>query len=345
MEEFLARFPEHVESILRVFDPTSADQPSTTLEKAPWQTTRLHEPVADGSTTLESERTPDIPGFTILEELGRGGVAVVYKASRHHRPDAIVAMKILRPNKRVSDTTRQLFLREASAWSRLRHKRIVEFYEVGMVRDEVFMIIQYVNAIPWDDLLADRQTPEGVQFLCGVICQTLQALAYIHEQGIVHRDVKPSNILVAREKDRKRARLADFGLAKSFEGTGLIDLTGSREFRGTLAYVAPEQLESCRDAGPSADIYSTGATLYRLLAGKLPFRVGPLQETFSKIAHDPPEPLSSLRSDLPDGLVAIVERAMAKSPRHRYQTASEMYAALLPYAKSPLCGDDSSVVR
>ncbi len=344
MEEFLARFPEYPEAILRVFRSTPAETPMKTLEDPTLAQTQLHESDVDESTAFELENPPVIPGFTIMEELGRGGVAVVYKASRQDRPDTVVAIKLLRPNRRVNDKARRLFLREASALSKLRHKRIVEFYEIGMTGDDVFMIMQYIDAIPWNDLLAERQTPEGVQFLCGVVCQTLQALAYIHEQGIVHRDVKPSNILVAQEHDRKRTRLADFGLAKSFEGTGLIDLTGSREFRGTLAYVAPEQLESCRHAGPAVDIYSTGATLYRFLAGKPPFEIGSLQETFSKIVKDPPEPLSSLRPDIPDALVAIIEQAMAKSPSDRFETAAEMYAVLYPYAKSRMSGDDSMVV-
>lgn len=344
MEEFLARFPEYPQAILRVFQPTPAEQSTRTEEDHPVSQTELHEPHEEDTSDFDTEGPPSIPGFKITEELGRGGVAVVYKASRENRPGSPVAIKFLQPNKRTDDKTRQLFLREASALSKLRHKRIVEFYEIGIVGEDVFMIMQYVDAIPWKNLLTERETPEGTQFLCGVGCQTLQALAYIHEHGIVHRDVKPSNILVAQEKQRKRTRLADFGLAKNFEGTGLIDLTGSREFRGTLAYVAPEQLESCRDAGPAADIYSTGATLYRFLADKPPFEIGALQETFSKILNDSPQPLSSFRPDLPDGLIAIIERAMAKSPTDRYQTAAEMYAALYPYAKGRMSGDDSIVV-
>jgi eukaryotic-like serine/threonine-protein kinase len=116
-----------------------------------------------------------------------------------------------------------------------------------------------------------------------VVCQTLQALAYIHKHGIVHRDVKPSNILVGMEDGRRRTRLADFGLAKSFDGSGLVDLTNSREVRGTLAYIAPDQVEDCRHAGPPADIYSTGATLYQFLTGRQPLEIDSFNGALIKI--------------------------------------------------------------
>jgi len=346
--ELLARFPEYPETVLTVYRESiggkseASSVPDVTLESSdklvfhPMEDDPFSSGVRSDSgatATFDFAGFPELPGLEILSPLGEGGLAVVYKAKRIDS-DEFVAVKLLKPSKSVDAKTRQLFLREASALSKLHNKRIVEFNEIGIQGDEIYLVMQYVDIIPPNEWLSQRDTPEGVKFICGVICQTLQALAYIHKHQIVHRDVKPSNILVGMENGRRRTRLSDFGLAKSYEGSGLVDLTNSREIRGTLTYIAPEQVEDCRHVGPSADLYSTGATLYHFLAGRQPLEIETLNGALSRILEELPKPLSSFRPDLPQELVAVVEKALEKKPEDRFGSAAEMYEALYPFAKS-----------
>ena len=273
-----------------------------------------------------------VPGYELLRKLGRGGMGVVYEA-RHKASGEPAAVKVIVPPNESGNRAVQLFLREASTLSKLRHKRIVRFREIGLAAGQLFLATEFVATIDLKSEIAGRPTNDAVRIGCGVICHVLEALEYAHGLGFVHRDIKPANILVYREGKILETKLADFGLAKHFEHAGFSDLTGSGELRGTFAFMPPEQLNDPRSAKPASDIFSTGVSLYCLLAGQGPYDVKDAHSLRRAIQTNQIVPLSDRRQDLPPGLSEAVSKALAKSPRNRYRTAAEFRAALLPYTR------------
>ncbi len=290
---------------------------------------------APASLHAEQFSNESVPGYTILRQIGCGGMGTVFEAVRKSNGE-VVALKIITPTMEHREKTLQLFLREASVLSQLRHKRIVEFYEVGIADDRLFIAMEYVDAIDLFAYLANRTRSDQDYYCCGITCQLLEGLAYAHGRGIVHRDIKPSNTLISRSDNRLRTKLTDFGLAKVFNHAGFSGITGSDEIRGTIAFMAPEQLMDARYAKPAADIYAVGATLYHFLTGKYPYDNTEAKRPLEAILQGDLTPIESHRSDLPTGLADIVHTAMAMKPAKRFSTALKMYRALLPFARKPV---------
>jgi serine/threonine-protein kinase len=271
-------------------------------------------------------------GFELIRQIGQGGMGTVYLAQQKSTGRA-VAIKFLLPESTLSHKAIQFFLREISILSKLQHPRIVRFHEAGIAQGRFFIVMDYVDNMNLVALLESERTGTRIKTVCGIMCQVLDGLHYAHERGIVHRDIKPSNILVGRTGKKLRAKLADFGLAKSYENVGFSGLTTAGEVRGSLPYMAPEQVVNCRLARPSADIYSAGATLYFLLANRKPHRFPASRDPHSVVLDDPPVPLQERCPALPPGLPEIAHRALAKSPEERFSSAKEMRAQLLPFAR------------
>jgi len=238
------------------------------------------------------------------------------------------ALKVIIPPKSADEKSLRLFLREASTLSQLTHKRIVQFYELGLSGGQLFLAMEYVKGIDLKHVMQQPLKPHLVRFFCAITCQVLEALEYAHGLGLVHRDVKLSNILVYRTNNKWRAKLTDFGLAKNFHAAGLSEMTEEGEARGTLAYMPPEQLKDSRYAKPPVDIYATSVLLYHLLSGGFPFQEIGSHDLIARIMHDDPNPLGTRCPDLPAGLADLVHRALAKQPRQRFRTAAEMRQAL-----------------
>lgn len=270
--------------------------------------------------------------YEVLHELGRGSMGVVYQA-RHRRTGGLAALKVMVPHGQTGHDALQLFLREASILSQLNHQRIVRFHEFGLAGQTLFLAMEYVVAVSLSDLMAAERAKGQSHVACGLICQLLEALSHAHEHGLVHRDIKPANLLVTRENRRVSLKLADFGLAKNYWNSGCSGVTEDGVTRGTLAYMAPEQVAHCRDARPSCDIYSAAATLFWMLAGMAPFRARTAGQMMKAILESAPPCLSSLRSDLPADLVGIVMRGLEKAPEHRFASALEFRAALQPHTR------------
>jgi serine/threonine-protein kinase len=300
-------------------------------ESAAPATTVAHVP---GSTPSPSSLAMPaaVPGYELLRELGRGGMGVVYEA-RHKASGDRAAVKVIVPPREAGNRAVQLFLREASTLSKLRHKRIVRFREIGLAAGQLFLATEFIPTIDLESELAGRRAPDAARICCGVICHVLEALEYAHGLGFVHRDIKPANILVYLEGGKLHTKLADFGLAKHFKHAGFSDLTRSGELRGTFAFMPPEQLADPRSAKPACDIFSAGVSLYYLLAGQGPYDFSDDRSKLKAIQTNQTVPLSDRRQDLPPGLSDAIMRALAKSPRGRYRTAAEMRAALLPYTR------------
>lgn len=269
-------------------------------------------------------------GFSLVRQLGAGAMGVVYEARRDSTGEQ-VAIKTIVPAPGISNKAIPLFLREAEILARLEHKHIVRFIEFGEAGGQVYLVTEYVPLCDLEQVVGALPGPRQTQVYCGLICQVLEALEYAHHQGLVHRDVKPRNILVSHTAGRLRAKLADFGLAKNYHTAGLSKLTHEGEVRGTPAFMPPEQARDSRSARPTVDVYATGATLYWYLTGHSPLKRAPrdlhdLRSLLSEIV-----PLHERRPDLPEGVLDAVERALAPEARSRFTTAAEFASVLGPY--------------
>lgn len=254
--------------------------------------------------------------YDIEAEIGRGGMGVVYRA-RDRALSRIVALKVLRPD--VDDErVRQRFAREVRAASRVEHDFLVRVYATSDPADPIlYFAMEYVAGsslamrIRTQSRLAPRDAAE-------VVAQAAEGLAAAHAAGLVHRDVKPDNILL--DASTGRAKVGDFGLARLTAEAS--DLTRDGVIAGTPAYLSPEQARGDRDAGPLADVYSLGVTLYECLAGEVPFRGVPHQ-IIHQIINDEPRSPRTLNDRVPRDLETVCLKAMAKEPHGRYASARE----------------------
>jgi WD40 repeat protein/tetratricopeptide (TPR) repeat protein len=258
-----------------------------------------------------------VPGYEVLEELGRGGMGVVYKA-RHLRLGRVVALKMLLSGGHAGAHELARFRLEAEAVARLQHPNIVQLYEAGDAEGRPFFALELVEG----GSLARRL--DGTPLPPGRAAALLEALAramhYAHEKGVVHRDLKPANVLLAEDGTPK---VADFGLAKRLEGEA--GQTQSGALLGTPSYMAPEQaLGRGKEVGPAADVYSLGAILYELLTGRPPFKGATLLETLEQVRHQEAVPPTRLALRVPRDLETICLKCLEKAPRRRYASAADL---------------------
>jgi serine/threonine-protein kinase len=284
------------------------------------------------ATTPSTSALPLIPGYNLHRPLGRGGMGVVYLASQLATGQH-VALKIVVPACTADEDAMRRFLREVAILGQLNHKRIVRFLEMDILGGQFFFVMEYVEMIDFPQYLAERPDPLRARIACGMACQVLEGLHYAHGQGVVHRDVKPSNILVARREGRVRAKLADFGLAKNYQSAGFSGLTRDGQAVGTLQYMAPEQLLDARFVKPQADLYSVGATLYQFLTGAPLFDVTTRRDPLLMVLEDEPVPLLERAPGLPPALAKTVHQALSKDPQKRFPSARAMWNALAPFAR------------
>ncbi|MEU1210211.1 protein kinase [Nocardia sp. NPDC005825] len=259
-------------------------------------------------------------GYVIERELGRGGMGAVYLA-RHPRLPRWIALKLLNAEYHGDSETHARFEREADLAARLNHPGVVTVYDRGVEDGRLWIAMQYVDGIEAESV-TDMTAERAVE----IVAATADALDYAHRVGVLHRDVKPANIMLARETREQQAGvlLTDFGIARLQEDTGR--LTGSGSVMATLAYASPEQLQS-QPVDHRADQYSLACTLFRLLTGVPLFRANDLGAIVKAHLYDNPPPIASLRPDLPATLDPVLARALAKNPDDRYPTCSDFAAA------------------
>lgn len=264
--------------------------------------------------------------YRILNQIGAGGMGQVFLAE-HAQLRRKIALKVL-PGKQALDPANvDRFYQEARAAATLDHTNIVHAYDVACDKGTHFLVLEYIDGVTLDRLLAERgRLPVGESVSYAV--QAAAGLQHAHEKGVAHRDIKPANLLVGRDGIVK---ILDLGLAQFFEDSGT-NLT--RGVMATTDYAAPEQLTDCALADHRADIYNLGATLYHLLTGRPPFE----GTTAAKmLAHQltAVTPPHAICHDVPDELSAVVEAMLAKDPADRYQTAAEVVQALMPFVGTP----------
>ncbi len=265
---------------------------------------------------------PDILGSTlgpyqILEQIGLGGMATVYKA---YQPgmNRLVALKVLPEHYAHDPRFVKRFEREAQVVAKLEHRNIIPIYDYGSHNTTTFLAMRYLQAGTVKDILARGALP--LPDVAKILSDVASALDYAHAHGIIHRDVKPSNILVDKQGN---AYLTDFGIAKVLEGTA--DFTGSGVL-GTPAYMAPEQTLG-KPATAQSDIYSLGVMLYEMVVGKLPFEADTPMAIALMHVHEPLPLPRRIKEDIPEAVELIILKALAKDPKDRFPQAGELAKA------------------
>jgi serine/threonine protein kinase len=263
-----------------------------------------------------------VAGYKIESLIGRGGMGAVYRAEEEGLARK-VALKVIAPELAQDERFRERFLRESRIAASLDHPHVVPIYQAGEEDGVLYLAMRYVEGADLQELVAEEGALEPKRAL-DLLSQVAEALDAAHEKGLVHRDVKPSNILIAGAAGREHCYLGDFGLTKR---TGsLSGVSAAGEVVGTLEYVAPEQITGA-SLDERADVYSLGCVLYECLTGRSPFPRATDVALLWAHVHEEPTPPSQARPELPRELDTVLARALAKEPGRRYRSAGELVAA------------------
>ncbi|MCI0456608.1 MAG: serine/threonine protein kinase, partial [Gemmataceae bacterium] len=274
-----------------------------------------------------------VAGYRVLKKLGEGGMGVVYQAVST-ADGGLVALKTITPAVTPRPATVERFLREARLLGQLQHPHIVAFRASGESDGRLYFAMEFVRGTDAARILKEGG-PLPVPRACRLACQLLAALEYAHDMGIVHRDIKPANLLVTGVGTAAEAiKLADFGLARTYQASQLSGLTVTGSLGGTLNFMPPEQINDFRNVRPAADQYSTAATLYNLLTRQFVHDPSPSPQLhILKILQEDVVPVMSRRKDLPKELAAVINRALEKEPEARFPGVQDMRKALLKFSK------------
>jgi eukaryotic-like serine/threonine-protein kinase len=312
--EYLARFPIHAQ-VLRLH----------------WSQFRLVHPELgtdgkEGQGTVSADSTGEVagrasplralPGFELYETLGEGGMGVVYKA-RDLRLDQLRAIKVIRTGPFAGSMARQRFITEAKAVARLNHAGVVRIFSLGEHEDVLFICMEFVEGGSLQERL--RQGPLAGREAAELLRQLALAVQHAHDAGVLHRDLKPGNVLLDAEGTPK---VSDFGLAKLLDTDDGLTYTGA--VMGTPSYMAPEQALGSKSIGPPADVFALGAILYECLTGKHAFKAGTRSGTLARVKDQPPVPPRALRPEVPPVLEAICLKCLEKPSQQRYASAGAL---------------------
>jgi WD40 repeat protein/tRNA A-37 threonylcarbamoyl transferase component Bud32 len=300
-------------------------------------------PAESGCPKVPDAVPPELAGhprYCVIRLLGAGGMGAVYLAE-HRVMQRRVAVKVIKREYTANAGALNRFRDEVRNAARLSHANIVHTNDAEDAGDTHFLVMEYVEGTDLGRLVQERG-PLDVDRACDYVRQAALGLQYASEQGMVHRDLKPHNLMLTPDG---RVKILDFGLAHfASEAAPAACRTGTGVVLGTVDYIAPEQADNAHHADIRSDIYSLGCTLYHLLAGQPPFPMGtPIQKVMAHVEKKP-QPLTDLRDDLPEGLMPVLERMMAKNPKHRYQTPAEVAVALEPFTFAPAARDDDRTV-
>jgi serine/threonine protein kinase len=302
------------------------------------------------SASAESDR-PEVPDalppelahherYRIVRFLGAGGMGAVYEAEHRvmHKP---VALKVIKRAYTARADALERFRYEMRAAARLSHPNIVTTHDAEDTGETHFLVMEYVEGPDLGRLVQDGGSLP-VDRASEYVRQAALGLQYAFEQGMVHRDLKPHNLMLTPDG---RVKILDFGLVRfASEAADAAGVTGTGMVLGSVDYIAPEQADHAHEADTRSDIYSLGCTLYHLLAGRPPFPTGtPLQKVMAHVKKKP-QPLTELRQDIPEELMHVIDRMMAKNPKHRYQTPAEVAVVLEPFTFAPTARDPGRTV-
>lgn len=351
VDEYIERFPKLTEQLQRQFEVHSAvDQDwagdgfkpdSAMLDDSDFGATLNGESASRRRKKLPVEVSAP-PGYELLEEIGRGGMAVVFKA-RQQNLNRLVALKMILAGPLAGEQVLARLQQEAKAIAQLQHAGIVQIHEVGDHQGLPFLSLEYVPGGTLQQWLNGRPLPiETAAWLIESLARTMH---FAHERGVIHRDLKPANVLLTSTPDSRTPhstlkltdsatdsgigtslpppKISDFGLARLLDGDS--ELTATGQVIGTPSYMAPEQAgQGNESAGPAPDIYSLGAILYEALTGRPPFQGTTILQTLEQVQQQEPVPPRQLQPRIPPDLETICLKCLEKSPTRRYSTALEL---------------------
>jgi serine/threonine protein kinase len=264
--------------------------------------------------------------YNILDRLGSGGMSCVYLCKDQVLP-LRVAVKVLPKTMADDETMLKRFYREARATATLDHPHVIHAYAIDQTDQFHYMVMEYVNGKSLEEIV-QKDGPLSVAKAVKYIRQTAAGLEYIHQSGLVHRDIKPGNLLLEHARDS--IKILDMGLARFFNDNEEL-LT--RGVLGTVDYFAPEQTMDSHAVDHRADIYSLGGTISFLLTGSPPFEGGTVIQKIQGHRRLDPRPIRAVRPDVPEDLVAVILKMMAKDPAQRFQSPAEVSQVLAPWEK------------
>jgi serine/threonine-protein kinase len=267
--------------------------------------------------------------YELESEIGRGGMSVVYRA-RDRRLNRPVAIKVLPPELAHDPAVATRFTREAQTGAHLAHAHIVPIYDVGEGSGIAYFVMALITGGNLATLLG-REPRQPIDDVRRLLWEIADALAYAHLRGVIHRDIKPDNILL--DKDTGRAMVTDFGIARAMEANTRLTVTGIAV--GTPTYMSPEQAVGEREIDGRSDIYSLGVVAYQMLTGRVPFTAGNSMALLLKHVGERPRPIAELRPETPTVLREAIERALMKEPEDRWPTAAAMRDALTSLVDVP----------
>lgn len=280
--------------------------------------------------------------YKILDQLGQGGMGRVFKA-QHRTMGRMVALKVLSPKLLKTGRAQEFFLREVQIAGQLHHPHIVTAYDANHTGGRYYLVLEYVDGPNLDQLVRDRG-PLPVGQACEFIRQIASGLEYAARMGMVHRDLKPANVLIQTEELSGQAhgvaKISDFGLARLADPSTQVEsssgtiMTKPNTILGTPDYLSPEQARDIHEADIRSDLYSIGCTLYYLLTGQVPFPGGSTLDKLIRHSTEEPRAVTLFRQDVPERVIAIMKKLMAKEPSQRYQTPTELLADITPHAQS-----------
>jgi eukaryotic-like serine/threonine-protein kinase len=313
-----AAAPADDKTIITQAPPPADDK--TIITQGPATPSQAPTPPSDGGEDRMIGQT--LGGYEILKKLGEGGMGAVYEA-RQLSLDRSVALKILPANLAANGDFVTRFVREAHSVAKLNHTNIVQIYDVGRSEGIYYFAMEFVRGHTIDGNIKKGEKMD-VRTAVGYIIQAARGLEYAHRQGIIHRDIKPDNIMLNEEGV---AKVADLGLAKQVESDEF-NVTAAGVAMGTPYYMAPEQGTDAKNVDARADIYSLGCTLYHLVCGRIPYDGNSAYEIITKHLKEPLKPPSAISPHVPEDVSHVVEKMMAKDVADRYQDMGEVVADL-----------------
>jgi predicted Ser/Thr protein kinase len=261
--------------------------------------------------------------YAVQRELGRGGCGAVYLATPKSGGDP-VAVKLMLSRAQAEPRAIEHFKREMQVIAKLRHPNIVRFLDSGSDQCTFFFVMEYCDGGSLADVAKSSGGTLPPDLLMPWALQALEGLAAAHKEGFVHRDIKPHNILL----HRNRAKISDFGLAKNFQKAGLSGMSMTGNYAGTPVFMPPEQITNFKYVKPVSDVWSFAASLYQLLTGKFPYRFDPKRDPIDIILNENPVPIRDRMPGLEKNLAAVIDKALVRNPKDRFPDAGKLQAAI-----------------
>jgi len=267
-----------------------------------------------------------IPDYKMIRKLGQGGMGAVYLV-KHKTTGKKSALKIMLPRAEILVKNRIKFNREVVTMKSIRHPNIVEFYQDGAAGDMYYFLMEFCEGGSADGFTSSKGGRLDLPTAGRIMLDALNGLAYAHELGYVHRDLKPQNILLTSRDKNSIAKIADMGLAKDYTQAGYSGITG-KEFSGTIPFMPREQVSDFRFCEPVSDVWAMGATLYNLLTKRYPRLFPNGDDRLSCILNNPTIPIEKVLPSIPPGVARVISKSLEDDVDKRYQDAGEFRQAL-----------------